>query len=779
MKETLLLLLTCCLALASTAQSTYNDLNKNGRMDPYENPSLDIDHRVDDLLSRMTLEEKVGQLRMVMAWEFYDGSMGRYQLTSSFQKAVEEGLIGSCWALMRADPWTKKGLDNGVSAQAALLLTNEMQLYVREHTRLGIPLLFAEECPHGLMALQSTVFPTALGRAASFNVDLEYAIGRRVGLETCRQGAHVAFGPVVDLARDPRWSRMEEGYGEDPVLAADMGCAYALGLQSNHLISTMKHFAAYGVSEGGHNGNTAQVGNRELLSVLSLPFMRAARHGVRSMMTSYNDVDGLPCSANEWLLKDVLRQTWHFKGLLISDLYAINGLVSSRMAADYTEAAALAARAGVNVDLGASCYGKPLCQAVKNGMVSEIEIDELLKPVLMVKFELGLFDDSFSKIADFEDGADDALALQSARESVVLLKNEHQLLPLSDKVKRIAVIGPNADNVYNMLGDYTAPQQPESVITVLEGIRQIAPHAEVLYEKACGIREYDLAELAKAAQTAKEADVIVAVLGGSSARDFHTLFQQTGAAETTGTNESDMECGEGFDRASLKMMGMQDALLRMLCATGKPVVLVMVQGRPLDLSWAQENVPAVLTAWYPGSQGGRAIAEILFGKVNPSGKLPVSYPRNAGQLPVYYNTVDNRHDYTDMSAQPLYPFGYGLSYTRFEYTKMQPPVVLPDSTIEVSFQLTNIGDCDGAEVVQLYLRDEHASVKLPERQLKQFKKVFLKKNEQQTVIFRLKQEDLALMNAKLEWVVEPGRFSILIGSSSQDIRLESNVLWPE
>ena len=763
---------------------TYQDLNRNGRCDPYENPNLTVGERVEDLLSRMTSEEKVGQLVMTMGWEYYEKIGNQYVLTEKFKKELREKHLGSTWALMRADPWTQKTLQNGLTPEAAHNLTNEMQLWNRQNTRLGIPLLFAEEAPHGHMAIGTTVLPTAIGRASTFNKKLENFLGWSVAGELYAQGAHIAFGPVLDIVRDPRWSRVEETYGEDPVLTAQMGGEYAAGIQSYasrqsylpNVISTLKHFSAHGVSEGGHNGNTAQVGKRELLTTLSYPFMIALQpYGIRSVMTAYNDVDGIPCTGNPWLLRDVLRHDWGFQGIVISDLYAINGLVSARMAADYSEAAAQAVKAGVDIDLGGSCYGAPLLQAVRNGWVSETQIDELVRHVLTQKFQLGLFDATFDKpYVPFDKTLHESWNLKAAQESIVLLKNESRTLPFSKEVKKVAVIGPNADNVYNMLGDYTAPQADGSVVTVLQGIREKLPDAQVEYVQGCHIRDTSLNDIARAVRAAREADVVVLALGGSSARDFRTNYRQTGAADVTGPAVSDMDAGEGFDRATLQMLGRQEELLKAVVQCGKPVALVMIQGRPLDLSWADANVPAILNAWYPGSQGGRAVADVLFGDVNPSGKLPVSYPRSVGQLPVYYNTTEVRHNYTDQSASPLYPFGYGLSYTTFEYSNLQT-VWKSDTTLEVSMQLANTGDCDGTEVVQLYVRHHKASVKTPERQLKAFDKVFLKKGETKTVTMTLPKSDFAILNADLRWVVEPGTVTLLVGSSSRDIRLEGDV----
>ena len=759
-------------------QPAYYDLNKNGRCDVYENPMQSIDMRVEDLLLQMTLEEKVGQLAMTMGWSYYERNGQTVRLTDKFEQDMGQRLIGGSWAVMRADPWTEKTLDNGLNPSMALAVSNAMQQWVREHTRLGIPLLLAEECPHGHMAIGTTVIPTGLGRASSFNKQLENDLGKAVSAQASAQGANVAFGPVVDICRDPRWSRMEEGYGEDPVLAAQMGGAYARGLASHGLLPVMKHLSAYGVSEGGHNGASSHVGKRELLSFLSLPFRQGPEVG--GVMTAYNDIDGVPCSADKCLIKNVLRNTWHFNGVVVSDLYAINGLVSSRMAADYKEAAAQALQAGVNIDLGASCYGQALAQAMKEGLVSEKELDDAVKAVLKCKFDLGLFDQSYAdpKPSDserFKTGfAFDELNRQAATESVVLLKNDN-LLPLSKSVKRVAVIGPNADNIYNMLGDYTAPQAEGSVVTLLQGIKNKLPDAVIDYVKGCSIRDMSWQEIDKAVAAVREADVVIVALGGSSARDFKTSYKETGAADAAKTAVSDMESGEGFDRATLALMGYQQQLLEALAPTGKPIVLVMIQGRPLDLNWADDYVPAILNAWYPGAQGGNALADLIFGDANPSGKLPVSYPRSVGQLPVYYNVANHRNSYTDESSQPLYPFGFGLSYTTFSYANLN--IAQQSDSVMVSFTLTNTGDYDGAEVAQLYMRQEQASLVRPERQLIAFEKVFLKKGESKSVTIRLSKDDFSGMDENGKMIFEASKYTLMLGSSSQDIRLENSIIF--
>ena len=759
----------------------FRDLNKNGKLDPYENPAESMEVRLQDLLRQMTLEEKVGQLAHTLGWNYYEkDERGQVRLTDLFRSDLKNRHIGCFWATLRADPWTRKTLKTGLSPEEAAEMTNLMQRYAQDSTRLGIPLFLAEECPHGHMAIGTTVFPTAIGRASTWNPELEKRAAGIVALEARLQGGHIGYGPVLDVARELRWSRVEEGYGEDPFLSGSMGSAYVRGLQGEdggsgeNVIATLKHFTAYGVPEGGHNAGMAHVGVRELLTELSYPFEMAVKAGALSLMTAYNEVDGIPCTANPFLTNQLLRGQWGFSGFVVSDLYSIDGLVSQRVAANREEAGMLALRSGVDSDLGGNCFAAGLVKACREGRLAEADIDRAACRVLRLKFEMGLFDNPYVEVkkAGKQIGTPEhrEVAREVARQSVVLLKNENKLLPLSKEVKRVAIVGPNADNVYNQLGDYTAPQAPGSVITVFEGIRQKLPGAEIRYVKGCAVRDTLNTSIEEACEVAKNSDVVVVVLGGSSARDFETDFLETGAAITNARRVSDMESGEGFDRTGLSLMGKQLELLKALYATGKPIVLVMIQGRPLELNWAAEHILAILTAWYPGSEGGRAIADVLFGDYNPAGRLPLSYPRHVGQLPVYYNHKSaGRQDYVEGTAAPLYPFGYGLSYTTFAYDGVKMRV--EGDSVRVSVDVRNSGDRVGDEVVQLYLRDEQASVVTPFMQLKAFRRVSLAAGESRTVEFVLTREHLKILDLSLNWVVEPGFFTVLIGSSSSDIRL--------
>ncbi|MEK6479773.1 glycoside hydrolase family 3 N-terminal domain-containing protein [Catalinimonas sp. 4WD22] len=758
---------------------------------PYKNPELSTDERVNDLISRMTMEEKVGQISTLLGWEMYEKQGNQVLASDKFKKAIQERHIGLLWATLRADPWTQKTLETGVNPKLSAEATNALQKYVMENTRLGIPLLLSEECAHGHMAIGTTVFPTSIGQSSTWNPELIQSMASVIAQEARLQGAHVGYGPVLDLAREPRWSRVEETYGEDPVLNGTMGKAVVSGFQGNslrdgeHVISTLKHFTAYGVPEGGHNGNSISVGQRELFESYLPPFQDAVEAGALSVMTAYNAIDGIPCTAHEMLLQDVLRQSWGFEGFVVSDLGSIEGIRGShRVAASPEDAAAQAINAGLDADLGGNGFGYALIKAVQSGLVEQKVLDRAVSNVLRLKFEMGLFENPYvePERADREVRNEEhiQLARQVARESITLLKNENQLLPLSKELKRIAVIGPNADNQYNQLGDYTAPQAEDHVVTVLEGIQnKLRNQAQISYVKGCAIRDTTQLNIDEAVEAAKNAEVAVVVLGGSSARDFKTEYIDTGAATVSDLEDdepiSDMESGEGFDRATLNLMGKQLQLLKQVQATGTPVVLVLIKGRPLTLNWPAENIPAILDAWYPGQEGGNAIVDVIFGDYNPAGRLPISVPKFVGQLPVYYNAKPPvKHDYVEMDAGPLYSFGHGLSYSTFEYSNLSisPDESADSLSVQISFTLKNTSEIAGDEVAQLYLRDMVSSTVSPLKQLKKFKRVHLKAGERQQLTFTLNRKDLKLLNRDMEWVVEKGEFAVMIGTSSEDIRLK-------
>lgn len=756
---------------------------------PYKNAKLAIPIRVKDLISRMTLEEKIGQLNVLLGWEMYD-KKETISPSDQFKNAIQKQHIGMLWATLRADPWTKKTLENGLDPYSASLATNALQKWNLENSRLQIPLFFAEECPHGHMAIGATVFPTAIGQGSTWNPELIQQMGSVIAKETRLQGGHIGYGPVIDLARELRWSRVEETYGEDTYLTSKMGVAMVQGFQNANLksgeniIATLKHFIAYGVPEGGHNGGFVNLGKRELLQSYLPPFKATVKAGVGSIMTAYNSIDGVPNSSNSALLKTLLRTNWGFKGLVVSDLYSINGLRDiDHLAPTYTEAAALAMNAGIDADLGGVVFSEPLIAAVKSGTVEMERIDEAVTRVLTKKFEMGLFENPYTDpvlartVVNNEAAV--KLSKQVASESIILLKNQNQILPLSKQLKSIAVIGPNADNLYNQLGDYTATQKRENIVTVLDGIKNKFPKDVIInYVKGCGIRDTNNTNINEAVLAAQQSEVTVVVLGGSSARDFKTSYLETGAAAIDQKNTGDIESGEGFDRESLELMGKQLELLKAIVKTGKPVVLVLIQGRPLNLNWPAENVPAILNVWYPGEQGGNAIADVLFGDYNPAGRLPVSVPRSVGQLPVYYSYQNSsRHDYVEGTAKPLFPFGYGLSYTNFSYADLRVSKAEDQDqlSVMVTFKVKNSGQRDGDEVVQLYVKDEISSVVVPNKLLKQFKRIHLKAGEERAVQFKLTAEDFALFNSYNQQVAEKGRFQLLIGGTSDHFELKGTV----
>lgn len=757
----------------------------------YKDATVPTALRVKDLLGRMNLEEKVGQVSVLLGWDMYSKTGSTITVSDQFKKALAEQHTGMLWATLRADPWTRKTLLTGLTPALAAKATNAIQKYSIENSRLNIPMLLAEECPHGHMAIGTTVFPTSIGQSSTWNPDLIQEMANAIALEARLQGAHIGYGPVLDLAREPRWSRVEETYGEDPVLNSRMGEAMVKGFQGNNLKSgmniaaTLKHFTAYGVPEGGHNGGSVAVGARELFQSYLPPFKAAVKAGAQSVMTAYNSIDGIPCSANHFLLTDVLRKQWGFNGFVVSDLGSISGLVSNHhVAANPTQGAAMAINAGLDADLSGYGYGPALLDAVRKGQVEQSVLDTAVARVLRIKFEMGLFENPYVNVQKaaktVRNEAHVALARKVAGASLVLLKNRNNVLPLSHKLKKIAVIGPNADNIYNQLGDYTAPQDENAVVTVLEGIKaQVGKGVQVDYAKGCAIRDTASAGMTEAIELAKNAEVAVVVLGGSSARDFKTEYLNTGAAQVkvADAGVSDMESGEGFDRSTLDLMGRQMELLQRIVKTGTPVILVLIKGRPLNLNWAADHVDAIVDAWYPGQEGGNAIADVLFGAYNPSGKLPISIPKSVGQLPVYYNLKKPaNHSYVEVDDRPLYPFGYGLSYTTFEYSNLNIAVsgAQDNLLVKVKLNVKNTGKRDGDEVTQLYLVDKVSSVVTPVKQLKKFKRFSLKSGAQKELEFELNAEDLKLFNQQMNWVLEPGDFTLMLGSSSDDVRLKGD-----
>lgn len=749
----------------------------------YKNKTLPVQTRVSDLLKRMTLDEKVGQLRCTLAWNYYTIKGKDVVPSELFKKDIREGNIGMLWGTYRADPWTQKSLSNGLNPELAAKAGNALQKYVLENTRLGIPLFLAEEAPHGHMAIGTTVFPTGLGMAATWNPYIAEEAGKVIAKEVRLQGAHISYGPVLDLSRDPRWSRVEESMGEDPILSGCIGAAMVRGLGGGNIgnpyatLATLKHFIGYGTTEGGQNGNPTFLGLREIHENFLPPFKNAIDAGALSVMTSYNSLDGIPSTCDSYFLKTILRYNWKFHGFVVSDLYSIDGIWQTHhVAATDQEAGVMALKAGVDADLGGKAYGE-LADAVRKGMVSESVVDTAVARILTKKFEMGLFDNPYVNPKDtrmVRSAASIEVAHKAALQLITLLKNKNNILPLSKNIK-VAVIGPNADNRYNMLGDYTAPQEDSNVKTLLDGVKSKLPAADIEYVKGCAIRDTDNCNIAEAVKAAQRADVVIVAVGGSSARDFKTSYKETGAAVSDSKSLADMDCGEGFDRATLGLLGRQNELLAAIKKAGKPMVVVYIEGRPLEKTWAAENADALLTAYYPGQQGGQAIADVIFGDYNPAGRLPISVPANIGQIPVYYNKkAPVPHNYVEMSAQPLYAFGYGLSYTTFKYSNLN---IVPKSAndFEVCFDVTNTGNRDGEEVAQMYMHDEVASTSQPIKQLKHFQRVMIKKGETRHITFTVDKDDLSIVDRNMQRTVEPGDFKVMIGSASNNILLEGTI----
>jgi beta-glucosidase len=737
----------------------------------------------------MTLEEKAAQ--MVCIWNgkatmLVDGA-------GTFDPARAAAAFADGHGLGQVGRPSDAGGPPGLSPRRNAELTNAIQRFFLEHSRLGIPVIFHEECLHGHAARDATSFPQPIGLAATFNAELVESLYTMAALEARVRGTHQALTPVVDVARDPRWGRVEETFGEDPYLVSRMGIAAVRGFQGDasfrdrtRVIATLKHYAAHGAPESGLNCAPAEVSPHTLRDVILVPFQAAITEGgALSVMPSYNEVDGVPSHANRWLLTDVLRGEWGFAGFTVSDYYAIWEMADRpethghHVAADKKEAAALAVRAGVNIELPEpDCY-RHLVELVREGTLRESELDDLVAPMLRAKFRLGLFDDPYTDPGEAERvvgcEAHRRLALQAARETVTLLKNDGALLPLDPaRLRSIAVIGPNADRP--MLGGYSGV--PRQVVTVLEGIRSaVGDRVDVRYSEGCRITiggswtddlvvpadpGEDRRQIAAAVEVAAGADVVVLVIGDNE--------------QTSREGWSKQHLG---DRASLDLVGRQEELAEALVATGKPVVVCLFSGRPASIRWLAEHAPAILECWYLGQEGGTAVAEVLFGAVNPGGKLPMTIPRSAGHLPAFYNYKPSaRRGYLFDDVTPLWPFGFGMSYTTFavDRVRLTESVIRPDGATRALAEVTNTGGRAGHEVVQLYVRDRVSSVTRPVKELKGFAKVFLRPGETATVAFDLGPDALAFHDVGLREVVEPGEFTIMIGTSSRDADLVSVTL---
>ena len=752
----------------------------------FKNPELTYEERVADLLARMTLEEKVAQ--MLCIWGAKQtmlldesGNLSSNKLKENFSNGL--GQIGRL-----SD--TRSGLAPSEMAEMA----NALQKFFIEETRLGIPVIFHEECLHGLAAKDATSYPQPIGLASTFNPDLVEKIYSAVAEDARMRGAHQALTPVVDVARDPRWGRVEETYGEDPYLVSQMGIAAVKGFQGDgtfnddkKVIATLKHYAAHGQPESGSNCGPANFSERILRDTFLFPFKEVIQKAKAvSVMASYNEIDGIPSHANKWLLRDVLRDEWGFEGFVVSDYYAITELneredvLSQHVAENKEKAALLASTAGVNMELpDIDCYPN-IINLVNEGILDESIIDELVSSVLKYKIQLGLFENPYvdadlNKTVEQKLNKDRDLALRAAHETITLLKNEGSLLPLNfDKYKTIAVIGPNADR--ELLGGYSG--KPKYYTSVLQGLKErVGNQINLLYSEGCKItvngswnedvvtlptHQEDLQTIAEAVTVAKKSDCVILVLGENE--------------QTSREAWSKVHLG---DRASLDLLGMQNELVKAILKTGKPIVVLLFSGRPNSINYINDNVPAILECWYLGQETGNAVADVLMGNHNPSGKLPISFPRSTGHIPCFYNYKPSaRRGYIFDDITPLYSFGYGLSYTQFQFTnlRLQKESIHTNESTKVYVDVQNIGAVAGEEVVQMYIRDIFSSVTRPVKELKGFKKIYLKPNESETISLTILPEHLAFTNIEKKYVVEPGEFEIMVGNSSRDEDLSKIIL---
>jgi beta-glucosidase len=752
-----------------------------GQAPAYTDPDLPIRDRVEDLLARMTLEEKAAQL----------GSAWVYQLTEDRKFSRE-----------KADLICKHGLGqvsrvsgaSSLTADAAARLTNQIQRHLLTNTRLAIPAIVHEEICSGVMARDSTVYAQAIGVASTFEPDLSRQLADAIRLQMRRSGARQGLSPVLDIVRDPRWGRTEETFGEDPHLTAMMGSAFVAGLQSEDLrqgvAATAKHFVGYGISEGGLNWAPAHIPERELRDVYLHPFEAAVKAGLRSVMNGYHELDGIPCGANEALLEGILRNEWGFGGTVVSDYFSIEQLGSyHRLVSSNEQAAATALEAGVDIELPfTNCYGYPLLSAIDAGSVSVADLDESVRRALRLKFELGLFEDPYVDeglaIATVNSESQRSLARHIARKSMILLSNDG-VLPLGDRPGRVAVIGPNADSARNLYGDYAYPAHVEALLemrdrdnvfempvpdgddldevtcdhpTILDAVRSKYGDA-VRYAPGCNINDDDTSGFAGAVALAADSDVVILVVG-----DKAGLTRECTSGETR-------------DRASLDLPGVQERLVRAVIGTGTPVVTVLVVGRPCGSEYLHGTSAAVLLAWLPGQEGGHAVADVLTGEFNPGGKLPISFPRSAGQIPVFYGHKISggrshwRTDYVELAAEPMYRFGHGLSYTTFalDQVGLDPAIAGIDDEVTVSARLTNTGPFDGDEVLQLYVRDPEASITRPVLELKSFVRVAVPVGESRYVQFRLPIRQLGYNDRTMRHVIEPGTIEVFLGTSSASV----------
>ena len=750
----------------------------------YKDSNYPIKKRVEDLVSRMTIEEKVAQMMSVWQnkYKYFIDENGRFNKDLA-NLNINNG-VGQIGRPSDTNA-SEIAASDGETAREMAQLTNEIQKFFVEETRLGIPVVFHEECLHGVLANEGTSYPQPIGMAATFNPDLIESVFQAISEEARTRGAHQALTPVADVARDARWGRVEETFGEDPYLVSEMSCAAVRGLQGDrnftskdNIIATLKHFVAHGQPESGTNCAPANVSERVLREVFLPPFKKSITEAKAvSVMASYNEVNSIPSHANKWLLKDILRGEWGFNGYVVSDYYGVKELhereetFSHGLAHNKKEAAILAAKAGVNIELPDDEYYPELVEAVYEGDIEEKEIDEIIWKPLEYKFRLGLFDDPYidpdlaDKVVNKKEHK--RLAKKTALQTITLLKNKNSLLPLNiSEIKNIAVIGPNADR--ELLGGYSG--KPPTYTSVLEGIKdKIGNNTDILYSEGCRItkggdwhvdeidlptEEEDQKLINEAVEVAQKAEIVILAVGGNEQ-----------------TSREAWDKNHMGDRTSIDLFGRQNKLIKALKKTGKPIVGLVFNGRPLAFNFLYGCVDALFECWYLGQATGDAVADVLFGAYNPSGKLPISIPRSEGQIPVFYNHKPSaRRGYLDGEVKPLFPFGFGLSYTDFELSNLQleKSTIAKNESVNLTVDIKNVGSYAGDEVVQLYIRDKVSSVTRPVKELKDFKRVNLDPGQKKKVKFTITPDKLAFYNIDMDYIVEPGEFTLMVGNSSQD-----------
>lgn len=706
-----------------------------------------IENKIDKLLSEMTLEEKVGQMIQ------YSGNSAVTGPLKARPEQIED---------------LKKGWIGSMLNVVGAVNTREMQKLVMENTRMKIPLIFGFDVIHGF----KTIFPVPLGESASWDLAAIESSARIAGREAASAGIHWTFAPMVDIARDPRWGRIMEGAGEDTYLGSLIARARVTGFQgssykdASSVVACAKHYAAYGAAEGGRDYNTVDISYRVLHETYLKPFKAAADAGVGTFMNSFNEFDGMPASGNDYLVNKVLKGDWGFKGFVVSDWNSIGEMIPHGVAKNKYEAAMLAANAGNDMDMEGNCYREHLVQLVKDGKVSEKTIDEAVRRILRIKFQLGLFDDPYrfcSEEKEKNELLSDAnlnTARDVARKSIVLLSNKNQVLPLGAGVRSIAVVGPLADSRKDMIGAWTAQGDANDAVTVLDGIKaQVSPATKVLFARGTNING-DTTNIAEALNVARQAEVIVLAIG-----------------------EGGLMSGEAHSRGNINIPGRQEELAAEIFKLGKPVVVVLMNGRPLAIPWLAQNAPSLLECWFLGTQAGHAIADVIFGKYNPAGKLPVTFPYSEGQIPIYYNHKNTGRPmmsekdfyvsrYEDIPNKPVYPLGYGLSYTTFGYSdiKLSSGEIGMADSLHITVEVKNTGKYDGEEVVQLYIRDLVGSVTRPVKELKGFRKLMIKAGETATVTFTVSSSDLAFYTRDMSYKAEPGEFKVFVGTNSDDCK---------